>query len=549
MRSSLSGRAPRRLYCVIWYFIVALSAPRQFLLQALDQRFRFRLRGGLFIKKIEQAVHVLRARELIHLQTPVDGLEQLARVVRGELAHCRLVGVSFGALVRRRRGLAAQAGPHGGAHGIEIGPRADVPARVLLDGREAACQRMRQGAPLVHKRGLRGAEVEQQRRTAGPQVHIRRLDVEMQQVMIVQLAQPGEQRGEDRADKFFRHAAVMAFDVPAQVLAVLVIHHHVDGVVLAEEIHDAHDVGMLDLRQRPGLIEKAFHPRVEGGCRLGRQAFDGLAVDARGLLLRQVLLNDHPPAGEGVGDFHDFRFSLGRWAGAAFGVSIFRLYMSEFNRQGPGFAAAGIGLPSVPPMKSVKSQPLTASMTAFARCEAVTSWGTLTWELRSVNHRYLDIALRLPEELRSLEPRVREQIGTHLARGKVDGTLRFQPGEAAAGAIEMNAEQVQRLLAASDHLRGLAPDVPSLRAIDILRWPGVIKVPPLDVESLGAAALEALNATLDDLVKTRQREGARMQEFMLARLQSMDEEVAKAKVLFREAARLFRERLEARLKD
>jgi len=188
-------------------------------------------------------------------------------------------------------------------------------------------------------------------------------------------------------------------------------------------------------------------------------------------------------------------------------------------------------------------------MTAFARCEAVTSWGTLTWELRSVNHRYLDIALRLPEELRSLEPRVREQIGTHLARGKVDGTLRFQPGEAAAGAIEMNAEQVQRLLAASDHLRGLAPDVPSLRAIDILRWPGVIKVPPLDVESLGAAALEALNATLDDLVKTRQREGARMQEFMLARLQSMDEEVAKAKVLFPEAARLFRERLEARLKD
>src|SRR3989344_5000906 len=141
----------------------------------------------------------------------------------------------------------------------------------------------------------------------------------------------------------------------------------------------------------------------------------------------------------------------------------------------------------------------------------------------------------LPEELRSLEPRVREQIGTHLARGKVDGTLRFQPGEAAAGAIEMNAEQVQRLLAASDHLRGLAPDVPSLRAIDILRWPGVIKVPPLEVESLGAAALEALNATLDDLVKTRQREGARMQEFMLARLQSMDEEVAKAKVLFPEA--------------
>jgi len=95
----------------------------------------------------------------------------------------------------------------------------------------------------------------------------------------------------------------------------------------------------------------------------------------------------------------------------------------------------------------------TASMTAFARHEAGTPWGALTWELRSVNHRYLDIALRLPEELRSLEPRCRELINARLARGKVDGTLRFQPNEAAAGPIEMNVDQVQRLLAAADNLR------------------------------------------------------------------------------------------------
>lgn len=188
-------------------------------------------------------------------------------------------------------------------------------------------------------------------------------------------------------------------------------------------------------------------------------------------------------------------------------------------------------------------------MTAFARREAVTPLGVLTWELRSVNHRYLDIALRLPEELRSLEPRVRELINASLARGKVDGTLRYQPNEAVAGAIEMSAEQVQRLLAASDHLRSLAPDVAPLRAVDILRWPGVIKAPPLDVESLGAAALEALSATLTELVATRNREGARLQEFMLVRLQSMEEMAERAKALSPEAARLFRERLEARLKE
>lgn len=140
-------------------------------------------------------------------------------------------------------------------------------------------------------------------------------------------------------------------------------------------------------------------------------------------------------------------------------------------------------------MNRAKSPSPTASMTAFARREAATPWGALTWELRSVNHRYLEIALRLPEELRALEPRVRELINTRLARGKVDGTLRFQPGEAAAGAIETNEDQVQRLLAAADRLRSHTPDVTSLRAIDILRWPGVLKAQPLDLDSLGAAAL------------------------------------------------------------
>ena len=191
----------------------------------------------------------------------------------------------------------------------------------------------------------------------------------------------------------------------------------------------------------------------------------------------------------------------------------------------------------------------TCSMTAFARREAGTSWGALTWELRSVNHRYLEIALRLPEELRSLEPRVRERIGARLSRGKVDGTLRFQPSEAAAGGVELNEEPAQRLLAAAAHLRGMKADVAPLRAIDVLRWPGVLKAPLLDVESLGAAAFDALSAALDELVKTRSREGARMQAFMLERLQGMEELVARAKELLPDVTRLFRERLETRLAE
>lgn len=192
---------------------------------------------------------------------------------------------------------------------------------------------------------------------------------------------------------------------------------------------------------------------------------------------------------------------------------------------------------------------MTYSMTAFARQEAATPWGVLTWELRSVNHRYLEIALRLPEELRSLEPRVRELLGARLARGKVDGSLRFQPNEAVASKIEMEAEQVQRLLDAASHLRGLAIDVSPLRAIDVLRWPGVIKTPPLDVESLGARALEVLSAAIEELVKTREREGKRTQEFMIQRLQGMEHMVIKAKELLPEMTRLYRERLDTKLKE
>jgi uncharacterized protein (TIGR00255 family) len=204
-------------------------------------------------------------------------------------------------------------------------------------------------------------------------------------------------------------------------------------------------------------------------------------------------------------------------------------------------------------MSRAKSASTTCSMTAFARKEAGTAWGALTWELRSVNHRYLEISLRLPEELRALEPHVRELIGKRAARGKVDGTLRFQPGESATAELSPDVGLISRLIAAGKMVGDMAmaadATVSPLRAIDILRWPGVLKAPPLDVESLGAAALEALSAALGELVTTRGREGARLQEFMLQRLQAMEQLVAKARELLPEATRLFRERLEARLKD
>lgn len=192
---------------------------------------------------------------------------------------------------------------------------------------------------------------------------------------------------------------------------------------------------------------------------------------------------------------------------------------------------------------------MTCSMTAFARHEADTPWGGLLWELRSVNHRYLEISPRLPEELRGLEPQVRETIGARLARGKVDCFLRFQARDNPSGTIDLDDSQVERLIAAARHVGRIADDLGALRAIDILRWPGVLRAPKLDVDSLGVTALELLSRALDGFVEMRRREGERMQELVGQRLTAMAAIVTDLRKLMPELAQAYRERLETRLSE
>ena len=192
---------------------------------------------------------------------------------------------------------------------------------------------------------------------------------------------------------------------------------------------------------------------------------------------------------------------------------------------------------------------MTYSMTAFARHEADIPGGSLLWELRSVNHRYLEISPRLPEELRGLEPQVRETIGARLARGKIDCFLRFQARDKLADAIELDDSQAERLVGAAQRLGRIADGVGALRAIDILRWPGVLRAPELDVDTLGVAALDLLSRALDGLVAMRRREGERMQELVSQRLTAMAAIVADLRKLLPELAQAYRERLETRLSD
>ncbi len=166
------------------------------------------------------------------------------------------------------------------------------------------------------------------------------------------------------------------------------------------------------------------------------------------------------------------------------------------------------------------------SMTAFARRDRDTEWGALTWEMRSVNHRFLEVSTRLPDDLRSLEPVVREKVAAKLGRGKVECNLRFRPSSMMPTEVVLNKELVRRLISASREIEGLMGrpaqiDSP-MSALDILRWPGVSQVVETNLEPLHQAALAMLDDTLSDLVQARAREGARLKEVIGQRSMALE---------------------------
>ncbi len=192
---------------------------------------------------------------------------------------------------------------------------------------------------------------------------------------------------------------------------------------------------------------------------------------------------------------------------------------------------------------------MTASMTAFARRETPTPWGSLAWELRTVNHRYLELSFKLPEELRILEPAARELLGKRLGRGKVDCHLRFAAREGSEGVLDETL--VARLMTLAHKTQTLAAaaggNVTPWRMVDLLRWPGVFKSAAMDTEGLQQAATALLTETVNELVTTRAREGAQLAAILKTRLDALGEITAQVRALLPEVRRNFRERLLARL--
>jgi len=187
------------------------------------------------------------------------------------------------------------------------------------------------------------------------------------------------------------------------------------------------------------------------------------------------------------------------------------------------------------------------SMTAYASAETGGAAGTLSCELRTVNHRYLELSPRLPDELRSLESQLRERIAARLSRGKVDVTVR-STSDSQRESLQINNELLNQL---SKLNLQLIPAFPGMQVqfTELLRFPGVLQQDAADPEARQTALFEVLDRALDALTATREREGAKLGGILRERLDAIERIVAQVREWMPEIRAALRTRLEARLAD
>lgn len=157
------------------------------------------------------------------------------------------------------------------------------------------------------------------------------------------------------------------------------------------------------------------------------------------------------------------------------------------------------------------------SMTGFARESAESDIGTLTWEIRAVNHRYLDVQFKLPEDLRPKEQAFRQQASSALGRGKIECAFYFRRAAGQRSQMPLDKELVELLGARAAEIAAILPAAAAVNPIEILRWPGVVQQPEVDSEPLFAEATTLLDTALDAINEMRSSEGRRIREMLESR--------------------------------
>lgn len=164
-----------------------------------------------------------------------------------------------------------------------------------------------------------------------------------------------------------------------------------------------------------------------------------------------------------------------------------------------------------------------ASMTAFARVETSYDWGSLVWEIRTVNHRYLEHFFRLPETMRDIEPRLRKMLHSTLHRGKVDCTLLVMPLDNGQS-LSVNTSVLTELNAVLEQIKHHVDRTGEISSLEILRWPGVLKQESIDIKEAQLNTLQVFEEALDQVVKVRIREGEALKQLILQRISRVSEE-------------------------
>ncbi len=189
------------------------------------------------------------------------------------------------------------------------------------------------------------------------------------------------------------------------------------------------------------------------------------------------------------------------------------------------------------------------SMTAFARQEHQATWGQLYWEIRSVNHRYLEIALRLPEDLRSLEPHIRESIQKHVKRGKIDCALYLKPNKLENFQLNVNFDLIKQLSATIQQINQITRTASSPNSLDILNFPNVLERPALNADEWKTILLQQLDIALQKLLETRAKEGQQLANLLKQRCQAISQEVIQVRMALPDILQAQRERLQTRITE
>lgn len=189
------------------------------------------------------------------------------------------------------------------------------------------------------------------------------------------------------------------------------------------------------------------------------------------------------------------------------------------------------------------------SMTAYGRAEHSGEWGEASCEIRSVNHRYLEMSIRLPEELRLLEQAIRDLLSKQLKRGKVDCNIRYEQSENFKGTLPVNQDLLTKILETAETTNAQLKSPAPINPLELLRWPGVLDRDVPDPEAISGPLLELVNETLTAVIDTRQREGDKTRTMILERSKAAKQIVARVREQMPTILEGIREKLTLRVQE